>query len=113
MSPADAIAMLDRQIAKHGQTITLERLVPNGTAVTETVRGFVRGYKPEELAGGITQGDSSVILSPTTLVGTPFETEIPATNNKAVIAGRRRNIGMVDPVYIDDVLVRINLLVKG
>jgi hypothetical protein len=113
MSPADAIEMLDRQIAEHGQTITLERLVPNQPAVTATVRGFTRGYKPDELANGVQQGDSTVVLSPSSLAGTPFAATLPTINNKAVFHGRRRNVIMADPVYINDVLVRVNLQVRG
>ena len=113
MTPAQAIAMLDRQIAQHGQTVKLVRLVPNGTAIEATVKGFVRGYRPDELAGGIQQGDSSIVLSPTQLAATAFASAPVRANDKAETNGRRRNVQMADPVYINDVLVRINLQVRG
>ncbi|WP_173087364.1 hypothetical protein [Devosia sp. 1635] len=113
MTPAQAIAMLDRQIQKHGQSVTLTRLVPNGDPVSAAVKAFIRGYKPDELANGVQQGDSTVVISPTSLKGTAFEAAMPATNNKIEIAGRRRNIQMVDAVMIGDQLVRLNLQVRG
>lgn len=112
-TPAEAIAELDAAIAQAGQTVMLERLVPNAASVTQPMRAFSRGYKPDELANGVQQGDSLVVLSPSQLVGTPFATEMLVANNKIEINGRRRNIQMVDPVYMNDVLVRINLQVRG
>ena len=113
MTPAQAIAMLDRQIAEHGQTVTLTRLVPNQASITLTCKAFVRGYKPDELANGVQQGDSMVVMSPTDLAGTAFESALPTTNNKLTTGGRLRNIQMADPVYMNDVLVRLNLQVRG
>lgn len=113
MTPSQAIALLDAQIAEHGQTVTLTRLVPNQTSITLTCKAFVRGYKPDELANGVQQGDSLVVLSPTALVGSPFESAPPVRLNKLTTAGRLRNIEMADPVLMNDVLVRINLQVRG
>ena len=115
MKPAKAIAMLDRQIKAHGQTITLRRLVPNADPIEAIVRGFVRGYRPEQITDGITVGMSQVILSPTALKGTSFEAEEnwPCKNDRVVINSRARNIEAPDPIKIDDVLVRFNLVVAG
>lgn len=107
--------MLDRQIRKHGQTVTLRRVVPNAPAVEATLRCAVRGYRPEEITDGITVGASQVILSPTHLRGTPFEAEAnwPRKNDKIVINSRVRNVEAPDPIKVDDVLVRFNLVVSG
>lgn len=113
MTPAQAIAMLDRQIAQHGQTVTLTRTVPNGSPITLTCRAFVRGYKPDELANGVVQGDSLVVLSPTALAGSPFASALPVRLDKLTTAGRKRNIEMADPVLMNDMLVRLNLQVRG
>ncbi|MHB2265664.1 hypothetical protein [Aliihoeflea sp. PC F10.4] len=115
MLPSKAIAKLDRLITKHGQTIALRRAVANAPAIEATVRGSMRGYRPEEITDGIAVGSSQVILSPTVLKGTPFEDESnwPRKNDKVVINGRVRNIEAPDPVKIDDVLVRLNLTVAG
>lgn len=115
MTPGSAIASIDRQIAAHGQTVTLRRTVPNAAAIEATVRGVVRGYRPEQITDGITLGASQVILSPTALMGTAFETEEnwPRKNDKVILNGRVRNIEAPDPIKINDVLVRFNLQVAG
>lgn len=62
MTPTQAISMLDRQIERNGQNVAFRR----GAAIV-SVKGFVRGYKPEALAGLLTQADRSVTISPSGL----------------------------------------------
>ena len=109
MTPARAIAMRDRQIAEHGQPVTLKR---SGTSDL-TMHAFVRGYRADELIGGINQGDTMVIASPPQLVGTDFASVPPRTGDRILIAGRLRRVGIDDPVYIGGTLVRVNLTVTG
>ena len=113
MTPARAIQKLDRKLAQVGQTITLRRMVANASPVEKGCKAFVRGYKPDELVGGIQQGDSLVILSPTGLAGSPFATDLPRKLDRILAAGRLRTIEMSDPVLLGDQVVRINLLVRG
>ena len=113
MTPQQAIASLDRQINRHGQTITLRRPVANASPIEKTCKAFVRGYKPDELIGGVQQGDSLVALSPTGLAGSDFATTLPRAMDKVLIAGRVRNVQMADPVLLGDQVVRINLQVRG
>lgn len=101
--------MLDRQIALHGQAITLQRLSPVSSA---TVRAFVRGYRAEELTGGIQQGDTLVILSPTTLAAGGWA-GLPKRGDKTLIDARLRNVEIADPVRINGEVVRVNLTVRG
>lgn len=114
MTPAAAIAMLDQEIAEHGQDVVLRRAVAGGTAIEKTARAFVRGYKPDELTGGIQQGDSLVVLSPSSI---PAEFAGAASrlrvNDAIIVTGRRRSVQYVDPVEIGGVIVRYNVLVKG
>ena len=72
-------------------------------------------HQPIDLGGrtgGIQQGDSLVVLSPSrtpaVFVGQPLE-----ANDRIVIAGRSRNVEYVDLVQIAGVTVRINVLVRG
>lgn len=111
MTPASAIAMLDRQLAAHGETVTLRRPVANAAAIEVDVLAFVRGYRPDELAGGIQQGDSEVVLSPTSLVA-PWP-DLPKRLDKVLIDGRLRNVEMANAVRIAGEVVRINLMVRG
>lgn len=115
MTPETAIDQLDRQIAAHGEEITLRRVLPNAAALEASMRGVVRGYRPEQITDGITLGASQVILSPTALMGTPFEAEEnwPRKNDRIIIDGRVRNIEAPNPIKINDVLVRFNLQVAG
>src|SRR5262245_59096636 len=118
--------MLERQLAQHGEDVELRRLT--GTQLISfavTCRGFVRGYQPEELVGGIEQGDGKVVLSPREIErsgwpgpnssSTPTDQDrrIPRNNDKCVIAGRARNIEAATPIYLDGELVRIELQVRG
>lgn len=104
--------MLDRTVGRHGQGVTLRRL-SGGVQADLTVRAFVREYRPDEIVGAIAQGDSHVVLSPTQVAGSVFETAAPARNDKVVIRGRVRNVQSAEPVFVGDQLVRINLQVRG
>lgn len=105
MTPADAIQSIDRQIASHGQVAKLER----GSGFSGDIRVFHRGYRPDELSGGIQQGDSTAIVSPTDLGAAG----IPKRLDKLTVGGRKRNIETAEPVYMNDVLVRVNLWLRG
>lgn len=108
MTPADAIAMLDRQLAAHGEDISLRHMTGGAAASTETVRAFVRGYKPDEVVGAIQQGDGKITLSPNGLA------QPPKFNDKAVVGGVKvRNIQAVEEIRLAGVVVRYNLQVRG
>jgi hypothetical protein len=106
MTPVQAIAQLDRQLAKHGQTVVLTR---SGSDPI-TMAAFVRGYKPEDLVGDIQQGDLSVILSPTNIGAFPVPVR---EGDKVSVAGAVKNVQSAEHVRMLDQLVRINLTVRG
>lgn len=113
MTPQAAIAMLDRQIADHGQPITLRKNgAPADGSADVTVRAFVRGYRPEELAGGVQQSDSQVVISPSALIGTAFAAGLKRLD-KILIDGRLRNIEGANPVRIAGTAVRYENWVRG
>lgn len=98
MTPAAARAMYRRQIDAHGETITLRRNNPAPAGPTEvTVKARVSGYQPEELVGGINQGDRKVIIlaEDVEMSGFPVPFNTGGTD-KAVVRGRALNIGVVD-----------------
>lgn len=126
MTPEESIAMLDRQLAAHGQDVTLRRLTGTQLIPFDVVcRAFVRGYGPDELTGTIAQGDSLVILSPTEIEANDWpgpnssatpdtsDRRVPRKGDKVVIAGRVRNVEAPAPIYLGGELVRINLQVRG
>lgn len=82
MTPATAIANMDRQMVAHGQAATL-RLSLGTTPPTFTdvaVRVVIRDYDPEQLVGTLQQGDRLVILR---------NTEIAAGSHRAPRKGDR------------------------
>jgi hypothetical protein len=129
MTPETAIAMLRRRIAAHGQDIRLRRVTqgPSGAQIIYSVecRAFVRGYHPDELVGGIIQGDSKVTLSATEIEAqgwpgpnssttpTNQDRRIPRKGDDVVIEGKVRNIENAIPFYLNGQLVRIELNVRG
>jgi len=120
---SDLIASLDAALKRAGQTITLRRQSGTAPSITNydvSIMAAVRSYAPEELVGGISMTDSKVVISPSGLAAWPGDgngsnpaPDIPKINDKVVIAGRVRNVKVVGPIYIGDVLVRIELAVAG
>lgn len=117
MTPATAIAMLDRQLAAHGQAVKLR---PAATATGEvSCAAFVRGYKPEELIGGITQQHSLVVMSPTDAgsfasgAASPLDVRIPRKGNFVVVNGKPRAVQAGVGIYMGTTLVRIEATVEG
>lgn len=116
------IARLDRSLARSGCIITLRRLTlgPKNTQILFDcdAGAVVRDYAPNELVGGIIQGDSRVILSPSPLLKKkwpgPGEPPLPvALRDRTVIAKKERAIQAVTPFYNGDDVVRIELQVRG
>ncbi|WP_312795554.1 hypothetical protein [Tianweitania sp.] len=103
MTPACAIQMLERQLATHGQNVTLKLAGGDVEA-----RAFVRGMKPDELTGDLKQNDRKVTLSPS------GRTKEIAALDTVVIAGRDCMVEFdPDVVLLNDQPVRINLVVRG
>jgi hypothetical protein len=99
-------------LAKFGETVTLRRTVVNQPAREITITAFCRGYKASELIGGIIQGDSLVVLSPTELHASDWPIP-PKVNDKITFGGRLRNIQTCAPVTIRSEIVRYDLTVRG
>jgi hypothetical protein len=124
MTPASAIATLDRHLQLKGEDVLLRRTVGANTADV-TCRAKVSGYSPQEIVSGtgLMQGDSQVILSPTQIIAAGWpggaanqvvgDSRIPKTGDFVIISGRRRTVKAVVPVYMANVLVRIVMTVGG
>lgn len=110
MTPAAAIAMLDRQIAAHGEAVTLRRIGTPSDA-TLAVNAFVRRAVTDPLVAGsdAVQADTVVVLSPTGL--TTFVP--PVFGDQADIAGRRVHVQEVETVRMGSTVIRYNLKVSG
>jgi hypothetical protein len=98
------IADLDASLDRVGQTITLRR----GTTV-QTSKAVVRGYAVEKIAGLISVADRHVIVSPTGL----DDFGIPRGGDDCIINSKIGKVqDDVDPIYVDDVLVRVEMRVR-
>lgn len=125
MTPAEAIADLDKALVEDGEDIRLQRLTlgPNGLQIPFEVvcRAFVRGYQPQELVGGITQQDRKVILSPTQIIAAQWtsgrpafdDQRVPMKGNRVFVAGRPCNVEAAAGLYVAGELVRIEMQVRG
>lgn len=128
MSPDQEIEKLDRMLAERGEDVTLTRTVGTANQGKTSVkcRAFVRGYKPDELVGPITQGDSKVSISPTEINAAQWpggqalgaqapgtDPRVPRKGDQMIIQGRTRAVEAAEPIYKQGVLVRINIHVKG
>lgn len=104
MTPAEAIASLDRQLSQHGQAIAFRRGATEQAAV-----GFVRGYKAEQLVGLITQKDREVVVSPSSLGSfQPRENDDFAITAGSVLG----KVMAAEPIHMGTTLVRWNLRVR-
>jgi hypothetical protein len=109
MSAAAWIQMLDSEIDDNGQDISLVLVAPS-SKTTVPCRAFVRQYRPQELIGGILQGDTLVVLSPTDLAAL---SRLPRRNDQVTVDGAIKRVEYVEPVKLDNQLVRVNLQVRG
>lgn len=125
MSALSHISALDRGLAARGQDVILRRISgsgPSATSIDVACRAVVRGYRPEELVGGIAQGDSQVILSPSEIRSSGWpdpgglpsgSASLPKKGDKLIVQGRMRTIEAVAPIQVAGELVRIDLQIRG
>ncbi|KFC73200.1 hypothetical protein FG93_01944 [Bosea sp. LC85] len=107
--PAAAISDLDQELGESGQSVTLSR--PAGGPADLVCQAFVRGYKPEQLVGAITQQDSLVILSPTALAAVAWP--VPEGGDRVKVGAVWKRVQAAGPIYMAGVLVRVELQVLG
>ncbi len=114
-------------LATAGEDIVLRRIygqAPRTNNVDVTIRAAVRTFSPSELLGGIMQTDSKVIISPTDIANaqwpggeiassTTADPTLPQITDRVIIQGRTRTIAVVQPIYVDGELVRIEMRVNG
>jgi hypothetical protein len=120
-----AIADLDQALLEVGEDATLRRmqLVAGVQSVLSSVdvRIVMRQYGPQELVGGITQGDSFVILSPSEIIAanwpgtvtSPGDKRVPKHGDQLIVQGIARTVQTGTPFYIAGALVRLELQVRG
>jgi hypothetical protein len=125
MTPASAIASLDKQIAEHGETCVLRRKEGNPLVTKDcTIRASVRDLTAQELVGTGMQAASEVIMSMTQVLAAGWpsghvvtagtvDPRVPRANDFMVIKGKQRQVKIAKPKAINDVVVRVVLTVEG
>lgn len=109
MTPQQAIAKLDRQLSKHGQTVTLRREAT--TPLVHQARAFVRKADPENLTDAVSQDARVVVLSPTSLP--EWAVKLQKGDQIRIGEGALVRVEECERVLMDDQLVRINAVVQG
>lgn len=115
MTPATAIAALDRQLAAHGSTLVLRRYAAGSDSYADhALKGFVRGLKPAQLVGDVSPNDSTFILSPSSFPdGWAAGERWPVKGDFLITGGRERKIEAIEPVQIGDTVVRFDGRIIG
>ncbi len=114
IDPSDLIARLDERLAEAGDTVIVRRYTaPSGNPRPKIdvpdVPATVRSVRAEDLVGNIDQTWSKIVLSPTMIA-----TLLPLKkNDKVMVRGQERNVEIVKPISIQNVIVRVDLMVSG
>lgn len=105
---------LENFLTRNGEDIILRRLTGRGFYIDVTCRARVNDYQPDEMQGGIIQGDQKVVLSNVEIAaaqwpGPPRIGDVILRNGgaqSAVVKGASSNT-------LDSIVVRHNLQVRG
>ena len=103
-----AIAAMRRQ---RGQPVTLRRMV-SGMAVDVTVVATVMGYQPNEITGGVMQGDRKAKLSDNEIVAAGWPGP-PRKGDILMIDGRTFTAITCDTVKMGSVVLSHTMQVRG
>jgi hypothetical protein len=107
-------ATVAAQIAKRGQSVTLKRRVGTTTNFTTAiVPGKVHHYRPDELVGGIIQGDRRVTIAPSSLAGTDWEGLVPRKGDFVEIDGAQAAVQGCEPRSVGNEVARYEIWVRG
>jgi hypothetical protein len=104
-TPEGMVSRLDAGLTRRGETVTIKR-----TGVADVAcRAVVRGIKAEELVGTAVLSDLMVVISPSgfDVFGLPRATDV------VFVKGKKRQVKFVDPIYVNDIWVRCNMVVAG
>lgn len=114
MTPNSARASLRKQLAQHGSDVTLKRqtAVSPQTFNSVTVRARVVDFRPEQLIGGIIQGDRKVIMSNEEIAAASWPGP-PRKGDKVVVASATYAVEGCNTFRLDGTIVRHELLIRG
>lgn len=112
MTPQQAISALDRQLAVHGQDVTLRSYTGSGEdrePSDVTVRALARDYRPADAGGGVVQGMTKFTMSPTQIVSEAW----PSIGDFIVWQGREYRVAAAPRIELQGEVVRIDVEAEG
>ncbi len=116
MTPDQAIAMLNRQLASNGEAIILRRetIVADDEPIAFdcATLAVVRQSQPQTLAGEQKQTDRVFICSPTDLEAKGWPVP-PQEGDRVICDGITRTVLWCDPVRMLDRYVRFKIVARG
>lgn len=97
MTPADAAASYRRQIEKHGEPITLRRVLlrPTPDADLAVKARVLRQGKPDDLANTVSQSDRVIVVMAEDIAASEWPGP-PVKGDKIFLRGRALTITAVD-----------------
>ncbi len=103
-------------IDRHGQTVTIRRRVGTGATFdpSVTVKGRVHSYRPEELIGGVQQGDRRIVIAPAELIAAGWDTgDAPRKGDQVLIASAVTTVQGCEVRYLSGTAARYDIWVRG
>jgi hypothetical protein len=113
MSLIDSIALM---IERHGQDVVVRRRTGTTSSFSPsvTVKGRVHSFRPEELIGGIQQGDRRVTIAPSVLVSAGWNTgDAPRKGDQVLIDSQVFTVQACEPRYYAGSLARYDIWIRG
>jgi hypothetical protein len=98
-----------RILERFGRPVTLRRRIGTGTTFTEaTANGYLRQFSPEEIAGGVMNGDARLIID-----AEPLSNLAPVKGDFVLIDGRSWAVLGAHARMTSDNLTSYELWVRG
>jgi hypothetical protein len=95
---APSRALYAREFDARGEVVIVRRIVANAPAIDAYARARIVGYQPDELVGGIQQGERRVFLSAEDLEAAGWPVP-PRVNDKIMIRGGTKQLNVLS---VDD-----------
>ncbi len=100
-------------IVQNGQSIVLRRPGPHSTYFDVVLPAMVRAYQPQELVGGITQGDRRVVISDREITAAQWPGP-PRQGDQLLINGKTATLqANAATILVGDFVVKHIMQVRG
>lgn len=104
---------MPRLLARFGRAMTVRRRQGTTTTFTQvSVTGILRSFRPEEIAGGVMQGDAEAIITANEILGTAGFAP-PAKGDFVAIDAKNWAVLGVTPRMIEADIVAYHLWIRG